>query len=160
MNCKTVRGRLAIAASVLAIALCGCAGEPKRVPVRGVVKLDGKPVDHVLVSFIWADRVSDPAKAGFGAGTSVADGTVEIKDMMGREGMWPGRYKVTFEKYITANGEPLPMNSKQESDVYGSGGKGGARNVLPKRYRNPDTTDVVVEVKDTGLDTVFELRSK
>jgi hypothetical protein len=135
-------------------ALVGCSGEPKRVPVKAVVRLDGQPMELVIVCFVWADAVSDPSKAGFGRGISDASGRLSVVDMHGKEGMWPGRYKVTFEKYVTAQGKPIPLNAKPD-EVYG-----GARNMMPKKYHDPDTTDVVVEVTDKGLDTVFELRSK
>jgi len=144
--------RAAIVVAVLFAA--GCSGEPKRVPVKAVVRLDGQPMDTVLVSFFWAEPVRDPSKAGYGRGVSNADGTLVVNDMYGRDGMWPGKYKVTFEKYVTAQGKPIPLNAKPD-EVYG-----GARNMLPKKYHNPDTTDVIVEVTDKGLDTVFELRSK
>jgi hypothetical protein len=144
----------AVAVMLAAAGIVGCSGQPPLVPVKATVKLDGQPIEFCAVCFYWADPTTDLSRAGFGRGITEKDGTTIVKDMYGRDGMFPGRYKVTFEKYVAADGSPISLNSKP-SEIYG-----GSKNMLPKKYHSPDTTDIVVEVPPSGLQTVFELKSK
>jgi hypothetical protein len=60
------RLRLLAAAGLLA-AMLGCSGGPKYVPVSGVVKLDGVPYPHAVVSF---QPMSTPDNPNPGRGSS------------------------------------------------------------------------------------------
>jgi len=148
----TRMGNLLVAFSLIALT-GGCSGKPKRVPVTAVVNLDGKPLDFCAVCFYWADPDADRSRAGYGRGMTESDGSVIIKDMYGEDGMYPGRYKVTFEKYFASDGKPISLKSKSDEIK-------GARNVLPTKYHSPDTTDMIIDVPNSGLTTVFDLKSK
>jgi hypothetical protein len=131
----------------------GCSSTPSLVPAKGVVRLDGKPIENVFVCF-WALEPGDPSRTGYGLGITDAQGNVVVKDLFGKEGIFPGKYKVTFSLYVNAQGEPIAVNAKAR-DVYG-----GARDIMPKKYQKQETTDVLVEVPSKGLEQAFELSSK
>lgn len=139
--------------SVCGIAFLGCSSTPSLVPVKGVVRLDGKPIENVFVCF-WALEPGDPSRTGYGLGVTDADGNVVIKDLFGKEGIFPGKYKVTFSLWVNAQGVPIAVNAKVR-DVYG-----GARDIMPKKYQRQETTDVTVEVPSKGLEQAFDLSSK
>jgi hypothetical protein len=145
---------LILAALMLSFLALGCSSAPRLTPVQATVTLDGKPVEFVHVCF-WALEVSsDPARTGYGMGITDAEGKVTAKDLFGKEGLFPGRYKVTFSLYVTAQGKPISTNAKQD-EVYG-----GARDIMPKKYQSQDTTDIQIEVPAKGLTTTFELKTK
>jgi hypothetical protein len=146
--------RNSLTVTLLAVIGAGCSGTPPLVPVTAVVTIDGQPTENVTVCFFWAEPSADLSKAGYGRGVSGPEGKVVVRDMYGRDGMFPGKYKVTFEQFVTRDGKPIDQNSKP-TEIYG-----GAHNKLPKRYHSPDTTDVIVEVPRSGLQTTLAISSK
>ena len=134
--------------------LAGCSSMPPLVPVKAIVKLDGKPVEHCDVCFWSVNPGTDPGRTGYGVGRTDAEGRIVVKDLFGKEGLFPGKYQVTFSLYVTAQGKPISTNAKPD-EVYG-----GARDIMPLKYQKQQTTDIIVDVPKSGLDTTFDLSSK
>jgi hypothetical protein len=124
------------------------------VPAKGVVKLDGKAVAFAHVCFWPAEEGGDPVKKGYGMGITDTEGQFVIKDLYGKEGLFPGKYKVTFSLYVDSKGKPIPPDSKAD-EVYG-----GARDIMPKDYQDPRTTKQAAEVPSSGAEFAFDLKSR
>jgi len=132
----------------------GCSSKPPLVAVKGTVKLDGKAVAHAHVCFWPEEEGGDPVKKGYGMSITDENGRFVIKDMYGTEGLFPGKYKVTFSLYVDSKGNPIPPNSKA-NEVYG-----GAKDIMPKDLQDPRTTPERAEVPRGGLEKDFDLSSR
>jgi hypothetical protein len=130
---------LARAARCAAVAVClaaaGCGSE--LADVSGTVTLDGQPLPRGTVVF-----QGDKLASGYGEIRS--DGTFEIRTG-DQQGLKPGKYRVTVTAYQTgpaahAEGEVIPEL------------------LTPKRYNNPDTSDLTAEVKPGGGHFDFKLK--
>lgn len=133
----------------------GCSSRPALVSVKGTIRIDGKLIAGVAVYF-WptVDRGGDPNKQGYGTAYTDAEGRFAVKNLFGEEGLYAGEYKVTFSRFIDSEGKPIAPGSKA-NEVYG-----GARDLMPKRYQDPDTTPEKVKVPGAGLDASFDLKSR
>jgi hypothetical protein len=95
---RTSRGLLGIC---LVAGLAGCAGGPaKPCAVSGVVKWQGKPLDHGAITFL----AEDPA-LGSGGGAMITDGKYSIPAKLG---LLPGRYKVMVTSVDPKDQTPDP----------------------------------------------------
>jgi hypothetical protein len=82
-------------ACILAVGMTGCAdGRAKHYAVSGVVKWQGKPLDHGAITFL----AEDPA-IGTG-GAMIKDGQYDIP---AKQGLLPGRYKVVITSVDSKN---------------------------------------------------------
>ena len=101
------------------------------VPVAGAVVFDGKPTPGALVVFhpVLGSQSSTPPAHG----TVKDDGTFELTTYTANDGAPPGEYQVTVEwrRLVDDNGE-----------------KRLGPNVLPGRYSQAKTTDLVVRVAE------------
>jgi hypothetical protein len=90
---------------VLILAVIGCSSKP--VPVKGVVKLDGTPVEGATVTFITADgNLSASAQ-------TEADGSFSLSTG-GQPGAFPGEYKILVVKSPkVAGGENMTPDSAE-----------------------------------------------
>src|SRR5438034_70690 len=100
-------GILALALFVLI--LSGCGDGLKRVRVYGKATANGKPIDHLSISFV-------PAAAGTKGegGYCVTDSEGNYSLISPRtdwKGIPPGEYKVTLSRMLLPNGAPLPPNT-------------------------------------------------
>ena len=143
--------RAALVAAALALTLSGC-GKPPMVRVTGVVKLNGKPVQHCKVGFFPDVEQFNPDKHGFGYGVTDANGAYVMKHPQGEEGIWPGRYKVTLVLWVDSKGKPLPVDTKP-SEV-----PGGVKNLMPIPYESLSTTPEIVTVPAEGLQKDFDVK--
>ena len=142
-------------AALMCLHLCGCGGVPPMVPVSGVVTVDGKPMAHVQVGFLPDTEEFDPTRHGSGLGVTDAQGNYVVKNAAGQEGLWPGKYKVTFTLMVDKlKKQPLPYDAKP-SEV-----PGGVTNMLPTRYELPGSTPESVAVPAEGLKKDFALAGK
>src|SRR5262245_65184649 len=85
---------------VAVAAAAGCSRGPDLVPVSGVVKLDGKPVDGVRVYFWPKDQTANTFVNQFAIGFSDKEGRFALKGTNG-DGVQAGEYKVTFARPMT-----------------------------------------------------------
>lgn len=148
---------LGFAFALLVPCVLGC-GKPPMQTVEGTVLLDGKPVSNCKVGFfpeLGEKEAFNPDRHGFGFGLTDKEGKFKIQHPQGEEGIWAGKYKVTFLAWITEKGEPLPPEIKP-SEV-----EGGVRNLFPDYYEAPSTTTETVKV-ERGVANVyqFDIKSK
>lgn len=97
---------LVLTAVVAAVSGCGKPTPPARVPVSGIVTIDGKPVPSALVTFY-------PAFEGFGGeliaeGVSDGEGRYSLVCPLG-EGACIGKHKVTVSD------APTPDDAREQS---------------------------------------------
>ena len=114
------------------------------VPATGVLRYRGKPVPTALVTF----QALDGKVSSFGR--TDAAGRFTLSTYGSQDGLPPGRYKVT-----AAIGSALEV----EPGVLDDEPKAGSRSPIPARYANPDSSDILVEVKEQGRnDFTIELK--
>ena len=133
----------------------GC-GKPPMQSVGGTVKIDGKPAANCKVGFfpdLSEQEIFNPDRHGFGFGLTDEDGNFKIQHPQGEEGIWAGKYKVTFVAWVTAAGKPVPPETKP-SEV-----TGGVHNLFPDLYESPSTTKESVSVAK-GVPNVFNFDIK
>jgi hypothetical protein len=114
----------------------GCGGV-KLYSVSGKVTAGDQPVTAGLVSFIPDDSKGNKSSAG-ATGQIESDGTYSL-NTNGKSGAPAGWYKVTVTPGMPAMGSDMTMDPK----------------AIPKlginsKYSSPKTTDLNVEVKESG----------
>ncbi|MCA9075081.1 MAG: hypothetical protein KDA93_08615 [Planctomycetaceae bacterium] len=72
------------------------------VPVTGKVTLDGEPATSVVVKFYPKSSINDPDPNSFQGGVD-EQGNLFAGTYANNDGLAPGEYMVTFEKYDTSN---------------------------------------------------------
>jgi hypothetical protein len=131
------------------LGLWGCGGSGGRVPVNGEVRLDGKPLPNVRVTFI--PEKGTEGTSGFG--DTGSDGRFIIADTKeGKPGLVPGKYKVVVNKGVLKNpidGEPV--GAVIESDL---------KDEFPPYYSSLAETILSYTVLGDGKPIIIELESK
>jgi len=115
---------------------------PKTVPAKGVVTLDGKPVEGAQVVLVPANEGTTGA-----FGTSNSSGRFSLRAFNEKDGAVPGDYKVQVSKTVEVK---LP------------GGKGsvdGGDPVrfdygVPARYTGVKTSGLTVTIPDSGISDI------
>jgi hypothetical protein len=115
--------------------LVGCGkgdtdGRLATVPVSGTVHFKGKPIPGALVTLHAKTPLEENAPAP--RATVGPDGKFELTTYLTRDGAPQGDYAVTVHWYkpVLKQGELVP-----------------GPNALPKRYQQPQTTDVSVSIR-------------
>jgi hypothetical protein len=136
-------------ACVLALAAAaGCGGEPKLVPVTGVVTLDGKPADGIRVYFWPVDQSAKTFVNQFAIGFSDKEGKFFLRGTNG-DGIEAGAYKVTFARPAAGPVKPgRRPNQKNEKET------------LPNNLTELSRTKYAATVSVTSNTFVFDLASK
>ena len=138
----------------LAFTVVGCGGsasdQPKLMPVRGMVVLDGKPLSGAVVAF-------DPTGSTHGTGAyghTDKAGKYELATRSGGKGSPVGDYRVVVTKLVMPDGSDFPANSKVAPiDSL-------AKQILPARYGMIGQTMLRATVRD-GANTIdFPLSAK
>ncbi len=141
---------------VLLVALvvgCGDSGGP--VPLRGSVKLDGRPLANASVYFISKD-----SKGRDALGSTDADGVFRLSTIRPGDGAFPGTYKVTVQLAAPINTAAVAATPAEAMQASAAGRKPKQPSVtLPPRYSQPSQTILVQDVPPSGI-VVFELQSK
>jgi hypothetical protein len=145
---------LAVAVAMLA---AGCGGEdgPPLVPVGGVVKYEGKPLEHVELTF-----APDPSNKDVTPGTAMtdADGSYKAR-YQSRFGLAEGKYKISLRKIEVQADANVPTAIKGDPTQMEM--MGLVKNTLPKKYAELDKTSFNIEVKSGATDPFdFELDAK
>jgi hypothetical protein len=135
---------------VFVCVVAGCGKPPARapiqqVPVKGVVTLDGKPLAGAEVVF------TSPSLAVFTAATK-DDGSFQLSNSFGGETVCKGPCKVTIGKWVMPEGATLEPNVSPQLQ--------GAKQLLPPKYSDPETTTLAKDVPEAGGDFKFELTSQ
>jgi hypothetical protein len=119
--------------------------------VTGSVTIDGKPTRGTAVFFIPTDEAKHAAGV-IGQGYTDSAGKFVLENPRGEKTFFSGEFKVTFTRYVTKDGKPIPLTMKP-SDA-------GGTQVLPERYMTPAETPFTVEVSAEKTDFSFALESK
>ena len=136
----------------LLVGVVGCGGAV--VPVKGTIKLDGKPLAGASVQFVAQDPGGRDA-----TGSTDAEGVFRLSSYRAADGALPGKYKVVVQLPLTSQGGAAAATptEAQQGGTGTSGSKGLA--ILPARYSQPDQTTLEQVVPPAG-EVVFELQSK
>lgn len=122
----------AAAACLFALLPLGCGdGRPTRVPVSGIVLIDGKPLTSGYVSVV-------PEKARPGGGTIGKDGRFVLETFDGEDGCVLGEHKVAVVAVEAI-------------------GNRGQRWLAPKKYSTEGTSGLTIKVEGPTKDAKFEL---
>lgn len=135
------------------VALClGLSGCGRLVTVEGQVLCDGKPLEEAGVVFIPQDFTERRAGTRTAFGTTDADGKFRLTTV-DRQGVVPGKYKVTVSKKVPPpDFKPPPAGKLAMMPTWVE--------VLPAHYTDPERTPFHVEIPKEGKnDVLIELTS-
>ncbi|MHB8973108.1 MAG: carboxypeptidase-like regulatory domain-containing protein [Pirellulaceae bacterium] len=150
------------------LAASGCGS--KVISVSGTVTLDGAPLDGAAVSFVPNVAAGDKAPEGQtpANGQTDASGKFNLGSVIG-PGAGAGSYKVGVSKLQAGNAAmsgDVPKGAPPGTMLSGGPpGPGGARqtgppkDLVPAKYVNPDTSEIIVEVKSGMPPVTIELKS-
>ncbi len=137
---------------LMLVAIGGC--KPQMRSAVGTVLLDGKPIGDCKVGFFPDSTEFNPDRHGFGFGVTNEKGEFKIQHPQGEEGIWAGKYKVTFVAWVNSAGKSLAMDIKP-SEV-----EGGVKNRFPDKFEAPSTTPESVTVTSGENVFMFDIKSK
>lgn len=146
------QGACLAAALVLTIGIAGCTGQANNanlVPVTGNIKLDNKPLAGASVTFLVAGGT--PGLGGVGI-TDEA-GNFEVADFRAGKGLAPGDYKIVVSKIVMADGSPIPAGTVSIAEL-------NTRELLPRRYADPNATVLNCSIKGGDAPVTLELASR
>ena len=131
----------------------GCGADtshlPRTVPARGVVTLDGKPVDGAQVVLIPSGEGATGAY-----GTTDASGRFSLRAYDEKEGAIPGEYKVQVSKTVQVKVEGAPGSLDGGDPVRFD-------YAVPARYTSAQSSGLTATIPESGAtDLRFELASK
>lgn len=134
----------------LALVPTGC-GQAPTIPVRGIVKLDNRPLADASVLFIAQDADGRDAR-----GSTDADGVFQLSTFQNNDGAMKGKYKVVVQPPAETRKGP-PAATPLEAQNAAPSPVGPER--TPPRFSLADQTPLVQEIP-TGKEIVFDLKSK
>ena len=140
---------------LILLAATGCSfGGPT--PVRGVVKLDGKPLARAAIVFLAQDAGGRDAN-----GTSDADGVFRLTTLQPNDGALPGNYKVVVQPPAATNtgGVTATPEDAQRAAGEGRANPTGPGATIAPRFSLPDKTTLTQTIPATGP-IILELTSK
>lgn len=133
---------------------CGGSGRPNLVEATGTVKLDGKPIEQAMVSFMPDPETATDYKRPSIAVTD-ANGKFTLGTYDKTDGAPKGKFIVVIQKREPVG--KLPDNYDEEQPE-----KFNVRYrlVVPRKYSNPKTSGLRAEITSSGIEpAVFELKS-
>lgn len=143
----------------------GCGGDkwtrnlPATVPAKGVVTLDGQPVEGAAVVFAPADGGQHTATA-----LTRSDGSFSLNAFPSKSGAVPGEYTIGVSKTVEA-GLTVPKNFNPGEDAAHAeaptnASTSGWINALPAQYASPATSGLKATIPPQGTsDLKIELKS-
>jgi hypothetical protein len=149
---STIRTAIRTACVLTLAAVLGCGGQVKLVPVTGVVKLDGKPVDGVRVYFWPKDQSAKTFVNQFAIGFSDKAGKFSLRGTNG-DGIEAGEYRVTFARPMTGVGKATAKPNQKGEEV-------GAKETLPPDLTELSRTKHTASVSEASHDFTFDLTSQ
>jgi hypothetical protein len=140
-----------------ALVLVGCDGKARLTKVKGIVTLDGTPVENANVTFMPVDAsVGKQATAVTGA-----DGSFQLTTSQSNDGAVAGEYKVLVQ-YEEGYEVPAARNVKEAMEGAGKmrqQKKKPPKYVVPSIYSDPNKTPLRQKVPPDGT-VKLELQSK
>lgn len=119
---------------------CGPADGIERVPITGLLTVQGKPLPGATLSFTPVGETAGPGAIG----RSDAEGKFEVISSRERhEGIPPGEYTVRVSLFVMPDGTPLPPEVPQ-ADAPRS------RQSVPPPFSSPNSPLKVVIPKEGG----------
>lgn len=134
------------ALTLFALAMAGCGdNRPPMAPVKGVVRLDGKPLSFGGVLF--------QPETGFPAqGAIESDGSFTLSTYEPNDGAVIGSHRVQVTCYEGQDPKRSLQRSGSEEEL--------GRSLVPERYTYFASSGLMVEVKEKNDPVVIELSSK
>ncbi len=143
-----------LSSAACALLLVGCTGasvdpnRPKTVPVTGTVTYNGSPVAGANVAF-----VTDSPQGRGAIGVTDEAGKYSLLTFAPGDGAIPGIYRVTVSKVESLGGGEI-----SEAPVMAEGGvaldaAAAPKDLLPEKYKSPETSELTAEVKEGGENT-------
>lgn len=135
---------------VLLLLITGCWGAsgPTTYPVQGLVQYEGKPVEGATVTLIPSQADGRSA-----SGTTNAEGNFEVTTYVSPSlqapGAMPGEYDIVVSK-IEVRDLDAKLTPQEAQAAFQK--LGPPKNLLPKKYRSPNTSGLSVEIKDGSPD--------
>lgn len=130
------RFALFILTAILLQLSLGCGdGRDARVPVSGVVTIDGEPLKHGSITFIPIKKPGVVSRAG---GASLEDGRFSVSSFTPNDGLIQGKYEVMVNAIE-------PMNETSQ------------RWHAPKKYASTKTSGLTLDVSKTMEEVKFDL---
>ena len=139
-----------LGALAMALVALGC-GKGNLVPVKGVVTLDGQPLEGASVTFVPEENGGFPA-----GGRTDANGAFHLSTYSDGDGARLGDYRVTVTK---AANDPSWGDKRQMMKKRVAGKGTEPRNLLPAVYAAPSKTPFRSHVPTAGKITL-ELTGK
>jgi hypothetical protein len=141
-----------VLAGLAILAGSGCGGRLTK--VRGVVTLDGKPLERAMVQFLPIGGHGQQAH-----GITESDGSFQLETIGPDDGAWPGDYKVVISKYeMDASMKQIdPADPKANEKMYMAAAKANAKPkkyLVPEHYRNAEKTPLRWKVPDDNNKTL------
>ncbi len=136
-----------VLSAVAAIAMIGCSREasiPGTVPVTGIVKYKGAPLEGATVVFSPADQTSGRAASG----KTDAGGKFTLSTLKPGDGALPGEYSVAVTKMET---EGKPLTDEEARQYYNKYQKPPpapkSKSAIPEKYSVAATSGLKATVK-------------
>jgi hypothetical protein len=137
----------------------GCSGgnaeNYKIVPLTGKVTMNGSPLADADVQFI-PQATTLPGFLG-SAGRTNGEGSY-VAFSGNREGIPPGKYKVTVKKWVGPDGKAVVPSEGMDIDQLKA--SGGAQEGVPALYSDPNQTTTEVTIADSGMPPPFNIDIK
>lgn len=131
---------------------CGGSGEegPEILPVTGVITLDSEPLADADVTFF---PVGETLGIG-GFGRTDSEGKFELQYNRGGMGAPAGEYRVQVSQRVMPDGSPVPADDDTPPI------ESPAVEKLPRKYSDPDNSQLKATVTESETPIKFELESK
>lgn len=114
------------------VLICGCGSSgPETGEVKGIVRLDGKPLATGIVTFT-------PLGGRSATGFIKSDGTYRLTTYHDGDGALPGKHTVTITPGVTG---------PQAKPDYESDRPSAVKSPIPAKYANPEGSGLEFEVK-------------
>jgi hypothetical protein len=160
MQTKVIPAVLVVCLSCCTLALSGCSGGAKGenykvVPLKGKVTMGGAPLADADVLFL--SQGSAPAGFLGSAGRTDAQGNY-IAFSGSREGIPPGKYKVTVKKWVGPDGKAVVPS--EGMDIEQLKASGSAQEGVPALFSDQNQTLTEVTVPETGTPPPFNIDIK
>ena len=132
------------------VACAGCGdGKLARYPVHGIVNIDGKPAEGVMVIFCPVGG-SDEVQKVRPTGVTGKDGKFELTTLTNNDGAPAGDYKIIAQ-----------WLGKMGTDKFGRPAVEGETDKLKGKYMNLEKSELKATVKNAATElAAFELKSK
>jgi hypothetical protein len=132
---------ICILAACLSVSIgCGPSDGLSRVPVKGKLTLEGKPLERALIRFV----PTGGTKGYGGSAVTETDGSFVLQDDRGHSGgVVPGEYIVSVSKLTRPDGSSLPAKPTEEDFQ-------GAKETMPGNITSADNSPLRHTVSEKG----------